>query len=265
MCCHNKYTPEYFHKYHTLISKRCKRDDDVPLARLERRPSALMAAADVDVPARVRSNSNAEADDQEAERGCASSDKHNADDRDRRKGAQRRQEAQRIRESQGRERERKEDKERKRERGEEEQEQEQERRRGMDGQKKASRDKGLVADTAQGPDRVDAAPPGTGAGASNSDEHAPQHVWACPLCGKDFSHVHPNARQVCEWMCEWVCICVCWRLLARYWMFVCLMPCRLKSPYAVDTSHFKNIFNAIMIKQEGVHGVAHQVLQKQKV
>jgi hypothetical protein len=102
------------------------------------------------------------------------------------------------RESQGRERERKEDKVRKRERGEEEQEQEQEqeRRRGMDGQRKAFKDKGLVADTAQGPGRVDAAP-GTGAGASNSDAHAPQHLWACPLCGKDFSHVHSNARQVC--------------------------------------------------------------------
>jgi hypothetical protein len=62
-----------------------------------------------------------------------------------------------------------------------------------------------------------------------------------------------------------LCICVCWRLLARYWMIVCLMPCRLMSPYAVDTSHLKNIFNTTTIKQAGVHGVAHEVLQKQKV
>lgn len=179
MCCHNKYTPDYFDKYHTLISKRCKGDDDVPL---QRRRRALMAAAVVDVPARARSNSDAEA------------------------------------------------------------EQEQERRRGLDGQKKAFKDKGLVADTAQdtadtaqGPGRVDDAPPGTGAEASNSDADAPQHLLACPICGKDFSRAHPNARQVCE--C--VCICVCWRLLARCWMLVCLMPCRRMAPYAVDTSHLK--------------------------
>jgi len=88
MSCYNKYTPEYLQKYHTKISKRCRTDDDVPLAV---RRSVLKAAAHPDpppvvIPPRARSNADDETQDEEVQRRCATSDK--AGERDERERAQ---------------------------------------------------------------------------------------------------------------------------------------------------------------------------------